>query len=101
MPSIAVKRHILATPAGRDLIELLELGISVTVLSEYEKGHSVYLGFYPDELPPGEKWKALPLVGSEVSALYTLILNFTLGYIPTEVKAFKGEEDDIISTARL
>jgi hypothetical protein len=49
-------------------------------------------GFFPDQAP-FLNGKALPLSGQDLRALTSLILNFCLGYIPTEVAAFKGEED--------
>jgi hypothetical protein len=105
-PKVYINRN-LAKFGKAEYVELcraLELGLSV-----YEVGDDVseladdgvcYIGFFPDQAP-FLNGKALPLSGQDLRALTSLILNFCLGYIPTEVAAFKGEEDEVVSKTRL
>jgi len=98
---VCVHPRLLKFPNGKDLIDILSLGTDVIVSDDAPAGCVVYLGYYPDELREEDKKAALPLVGDEVSAMHSLLLNFALGYIPTEIRAFKGEEDDIVSEMRV
>ncbi len=88
-------------PASNDIVELLRLGVCISVVEEPPDNGLAYLGFYPEQLPEEVQQRALPLVGDEVHTFYQLLLHFAVGYIAAEVRAFKGEEPDIVSRMRV
>ncbi len=101
-PPLYVNKDWLAKfPAGKDVVDLLRLGLTVIVTDAPQEDGIAYLGFYPEQLPEGCQKYALPLVGDEVECFHRVLLHFLLGYIPTEVAAFKGEQSDIVSRVRL
>jgi len=87
-----------------EMLKALELGLDVYEVdddvTELPMDGVCYIGFFHDQAP-FFKGKALPLSGEDLAALTSLLLNFCLGYIPTEVLAFKGEEEEIVSRMRL
>ncbi len=89
----------------RELLKTLRLGVDVVEWgvenSELPDDGVCYIGFFPDQLPPNARNFALPLVGENLFALNSLILNFCLGYIPTEIAAFRGAQEDIVSRQRI
>jgi len=90
--------------AYTELCRTLELGLAVYEVgddvSELDEGGVCYIGFFPDQAP-FLNGKALPLSGQDLRALNSLLLGFCLGYIPTEIVAFKGEENEVVSRTRL
>jgi hypothetical protein len=105
LPKVYINRKLARFGKG-DYLELcrtLELGLSVIEVEDVSglaDDGVCYIGFFPDQAPFLEG-RALPLSGQDLRALTSLILNFCLGYIPTEVAAFKGEEMEVVSKTRL
>jgi len=102
---VYVNRKLLVFGKGAylELLKTLELGLDVCEVGDRDElpdDGVAYIGFFPDEAP-FLNGKALPLSGQDLQALTTLLLNFCLGYIPTEIAAFKGEQDEVISKMRL
>jgi hypothetical protein len=106
LPKVYINRKLVRFGKGSyvELCRTLELGLSVIEVgddvSELADDGVCYIGFFPDQAPFLEG-RALPLSGQDLRALTSLILNFCLGYIPTEIAAFKGEEAEVVSKTRL
>ncbi len=89
-----------------ELVNTLRLGLKVVEWDIDEMGDLpddgvCYIGWTADEVPSNLKDVVLSILPNDMPALTALLLNFALGYIPQEIAAFRGSDQDIVSRQRL